>query len=270
MSKTLLIAISVGPYILVNPIRKEKMTEDASPSPPTFKYLAPFLVLAIVGLFSPTPLEPEFDEPQFRLPFGQQILVYVAAQAALMTTAIAVGWRVAMKPFPVRLSLLAVSVGIVGAILWIAICQLQVESAGIQALGLGAWFPTRAGLNPFLYFDSSTTLGLFLLLRFSILVILVPVAEEWLIRGWLVRWWTSPDGWYESSLSRVSLASLMMVVVYAVLTHPHEALAAIVWFSLVSWLMVKTGNLFDCIVAHGVTNLLLGIFVIFSEQWRLW
>jgi CAAX prenyl protease-like protein len=111
---------------------------------------------------------------------------------------------------------------------------------------------------------------LFLLLRFSILVILVPVAEEWLIRGWLVRWWTSPDGWYESSLSRVSLASLMMVVVYAVLTHPHEALAAIVWFSLVSWLMVKTGNLFDCIVAHGVTNLLLGMFVIFSEQWRLW
>jgi hypothetical protein len=52
------------------------------------------------------------------------------------------------------------------------------------------------------------------------------------------------------------------------LLHPAEALAAAVWFSLVTWLMVKTRNIWDCVAAHAVTNLLLGFYVLYTGEWR--
>jgi hypothetical protein len=46
-------------------------------------------------------------------------------------------------------------------------------------------------------------------------------------------------------------------------------LAALVWFSLVTLLMVRTRSMWDCVVAHAVTNLLLGIYVVYSGSWAL-
>ena len=54
------------------------------------------------------------------------------------------------------------------------------------------------------------------------------------------------------------------------LTHPGELLAAAVWFSLVTWLMFRTKNIWDCVAAHAVTNLLLGIWIMYSKQWGFW
>ena len=54
------------------------------------------------------------------------------------------------------------------------------------------------------------------------------------------------------------------------LMHPGELLAAFVWFSLVTWLMVRTKNIWDCVAAHAMTNLLLGIYVVTQHQWQLW
>jgi len=50
-----------------------------------------------------------------------------------------------------------------------------------------------------------------------------------------------------------------------VLSHPGEVFAAVAWFSLVTWLMVRTRNIWDCVVAHAVTNLLLGVYVVGSQ-----
>jgi len=33
--------------------------------------------------------------------------------------------------------------------------------------------------------------------------------------------------------------------------------------------MIRTRNLWDCVVAHAVTNLLLGLYVVHSGQWHL-
>jgi hypothetical protein len=33
--------------------------------------------------------------------------------------------------------------------------------------------------------------------------------------------------------------------------------------------MTKTKNLWDCVVAHAVTNLLLGAYVLWSGHWEL-
>jgi membrane protease YdiL (CAAX protease family) len=53
------------------------------------------------------------------------------------------------------------------------------------------------------------------------------------------------------------------------MTHPGELLAAAIWFSLVTWLMVRTKNIWDCVIAHAITNLLLGIYVVSFSRWQL-
>ncbi len=60
----------------------------------------------------------------------------------------------------------------------------------------------------------------------------------------------------------------MVGTVFPMLIHPAELLAAAVWFSMVTWLMVRTRNVWDCVAAHAVTNLLLGVYVVTSGEWR--
>jgi hypothetical protein len=52
-----------------------------------------------------------------------------------------------------------------------------------------------------------------------------------------------------------------------VLMHPAELFAAAVWFSMITWLMAQTKNIWDCVAAHAVTNLCLGVWVLASGDW---
>jgi membrane protease YdiL (CAAX protease family) len=36
------------------------------------------------------------------------------------------------------------------------------------------------------------------------------------------------------------------------------------------WLVVWRKNILDCIVAHGVTNLTLGIYILRTREWFWW
>jgi hypothetical protein len=68
---------------------------------------------------------------------------------------------------------------------------------------------------------------------------------------------------------KVNATAVVAGTVVPMLMHPAELFAAAAWFTLVTWLMVRTRNLWDCVVAHAVTNLLLGVYVVFSGQWHL-
>ena len=46
-------------------------------------------------------------------------------------------------------------------------------------------------------------------------------------------------------------------------------LPAVAWFSMVTWLLLKTRNIWDCVVAHAITNLLLGVYVVATGHWHL-
>lgn len=177
--------------------------------------------------------------------------------------------KIYFEHFELRVSPLAVVVGFIGVVLWVGICHPQLEH---RMLGL---LPEsirpdldRPSFNPFLIKDSSV-LCTFLLVRFAALALLVPVVEELFIRGWLVRWLHDPQ-WEYIGYKGLTVSALFTASIYGVATHPTEAIAAFLWFGLVTWLMVRTDNLWDCVVAHGVTNLLLGIYVIWFAQWHLW
>jgi CAAX prenyl protease-like protein len=159
----------------------------------------------------------------------------------------------------------------VGVVVWIGLCRLNLESRLLEPLGL-KWFVakgTRSGFNPLEKLSATPGWAWgFLAIRFFGLVLVVPLVEEFFLRGWAMRYFVAPD-WWKVPIGEVSAAALAVGTILPMLAHPGELFAAAVWFSLVTWLMVKTRNIWDCVLAHAITNLLLGIYVVYSGQWQL-
>jgi CAAX prenyl protease-like protein len=135
-----------------------------------------------------------------------------------------------------------------------------------KLLGLGQ----RPSFNPLAELANTPAWAYtFLVIRFVGLAIVVPIIEEFFLRGFLMRvvvhenWWAVPFGTLTTAAAIVGTAVPMLM-------HPAELLAAAVWFSLVTWLMTRTKNIWDCVAAHAVTNLLLGIYVVARGAWHLW
>jgi CAAX prenyl protease-like protein len=63
--------------------------------------------------------------------------------------------------------------------------------------------------------------------------------------------------------------SFAVVTLLFAVVHP-EILAAIVWGAGINGLLYQTRNLWACVVGHGVTNFLLGVYVLQSGHWELW
>jgi len=176
---------------------------------------------------------------------------------------------------PFRISPLAIVVGLIGVALWIACSQLALEQYLVNALGKKSMLTGLLGLgertayNPLDQLkDQPSWAYTFLAIRFFGLALVVPVIEEFFLRGFLMRYVMS-DRWWEVPFGTVTTAAIVIGTAFPVMYHP-EKLAALVWFTLVTWLMTRTRNIWDCVAAHAVTNLLLGIYVVTQGQWHLW
>jgi len=196
---------------------------------------------------------------------------YTVSVSAQIVAAAAVFWilyPIWLDHFRFRVSWHGIAVGVVGYVLWVWICSLEPERSFLSLFGLQEYWGRRTAFDPFSKISSSLHRSGFLLLRFTTLALIVPVAEELFLRGFLVRWIQDVD------LKSVRFDSLGWMAIVAptvcsVLTHP-EIIAAIVWFSFVTWLMIYTKSFWNCVAAHMVTNLLLGIHVLVTRSWELW
>jgi CAAX prenyl protease-like protein len=176
------------------------------------------------------------------------------------------------RQYPFRISLLAIGVGVVGIVLWIVICRLQLEAKLLGPLGLGKFLGLgeRPAYNPLEQLAHNPAWAYtFLAIRFVGLALVVPVIEEFFLRGFLMRF-VQQDVWWEVPFGTVTPLAIVVGTAVPMLMHPAELLAAFVWFSLVTWLMIRTRNIWDCVAAHAVTNLLLGVYVVTQGQWQLW
>lgn len=194
------------------------------------------------------------------------------------------------RTFPLRVNGIAVVVGLVGVVLWIVLCHLRLEPKVLEPVDrlLGSLIPgrdsgsnptiglmgmlgsgERSAYNPLLYLaDQPAWAWSFLVVRFVGLALIVPVIEEFFLRGFLMRF-VVQEQWWRVPFGTATRAALVVGTGVPMLMHPGELFAAFVWFSLVSWLMVHTKNIWDCVVAHGVTNFLLGAYVVTYDQWQL-
>ncbi len=175
-----------------------------------------------------------------------------------------------LRLLPIKLNWMAVAVGIIGFVLWVGICAAALEQKSLVAIGFSSHsLATRSEFNPFVAIQSAGLRTLFLIARLVILGIAVPIAEELFLRGFLMRYFQDPD-WLKPQFNQLGAWPLAVGTLYGIATHPSEALAAAVWFSLVSWLMVRTNSFWNCVLAHALTNGLFGAYVLLYSQWQLW
>ena len=132
-----------------------------------------------------------------------------------------------------------------------------------------AFLGTRTAYNPAREISSPLGVLCFLVVRFLGLVVIVPIVEELFYRGFLLRFVTDMDDFQRVPTGTFSLLALLINVVVFALSHP-EWLAAAIFALAVCVLLRWTKNFWTCILAHGVTNLLLGVYIVHTAQWQYW
>ncbi|MCS7305444.1 MAG: CPBP family glutamic-type intramembrane protease [Thermoguttaceae bacterium] len=205
------------------------------------------------------------------IPYAAYPLVYTLK---ILLTCVAVGlvWPV-YRQFPWRVSLGAVGVGIGGLIIWLGFGALNLERKWLEPIGLGALIDlgARSGFDPFRVFHQQPVwlLWAFVALRLFGMIGVVALVEEFFLRGFLMRYVLQAD-WWQAPIGSLRPAALVACVLYAVLSHPAELFGASIWFLFVSLLAYKTKNIWDCVVAHATTNLLLGAYILLLAEWQYW
>ena len=98
--------------------------------------------------------------------------------------------------------------------------------------------------------------------------LLVPVMEELFWRSFLMRWVQSPQ--FESVLPQsIGVKAVVLSTFVFMLAHTLW-LAAIIAGLAYAWLYVRTGKLWVPIIAHAVTNGVLGVWVVMTGKWAFW
>ena len=110
---------------------------------------------------------------------------------------------------------------------------------------------------------------LFIVVRVLSSAILVPMLEELFWRGWLMRWLISKD--FEKVPLGTYAASAFWIVAFLFASEhgPYweVGLAAGIVYN---WWLVRTRNLADCMLAHGVTNGALAAYVLAAGESQYW
>jgi hypothetical protein len=219
-------------------------------------YLAPFagfLALMLLGelvskLFDGVAGPWWLAEPQYWV---------LPLQAVVCGILLARGWR-HYELRPIRGVAVACLVGIAVLLIWIA-PQL--------------WFgvpPRLVGFDPTFFPENSWAYQLTLAFRFVRLVIVVPLLEEIFWRGFLLRHLIR-EPFTEVPFGSFSWLSFSVVTLGFCLEHqPADWVAAALAGTLYNLVAYRTRSLSACVIAHAVTNLLLGIYVMRTGQWGFW
>jgi uncharacterized protein len=110
----------------------------------------------------------------------------------------------------------------------------------------------------------------FLSFRVAISVIAVPVLEELFWRGWLMRWIIDSRDFERVPLGAFSYSAFWFTAILFASEHGSFWDVGLAAGLLYNWWMIRTRNIWDCIIAHAVTNGVLAAYVIGAGQWQYW
>ena len=99
--------------------------------------------------------------------------------------------------------------------------------------------------------------------------IVVPPLEEVFYRSFLYRYFVKLD-FLAMPLGQFHALSFVITSVIFGLMHPDRWLAGILCGLAYQWLAIRKNRLGDAMTAHGVTNFLLGIWVLWKGAWSFW
>ncbi len=214
----------------------------------TIAYAAPFAAFVLMlGLERVLPLPPGIYYP-FRF-------VLVAVLLATVSRGI--------LPWPPSRFWASAAVGALVFVVWIAPDLLfgyrdswlfsnaltgRAESSIPEGLRRTLWFPVLRSIS---------------------CTLLVPVVEELFWRGWLIRWLAGHHFTKVPYTTYVPSAFWIVAFLFASEHGPYwevGLLAGVIY----NWWLIRTGNLADTIVAHGVTNGILSVYILLSGHWQYW
>jgi len=193
-----------------------------------------------------------------RLGVSQDTLRWLyPAKILLVAALLAAFWRQYHELADFRLSasqlLTAIAVGVVVLVLWINL------DAGWMVVGSAPGFDPRV--------DGRID-WLLAAVRIAGAALVVPVMEELFWRSFLMRWIVAPD--FESvEPSRLGPKSFVIAVLLFGVEH-NLWLAGVVAGAAYSLLYMRHRRLWSPILAHAVTNGLLGIWVLQTGSWSFW
>ncbi len=148
----------------------------------------------------------------------------------------------------------ALAIGIIVFVLWINM-DWDFATMGNQE----AYDPGRL---------SKGTYYAFLSVRLAGAALVVPVFEEIFWRSFVLRYIINQD----FTLVKIGAFTLTSFVISSLLfgSEHNLWLAGIIAGVFYNLLLYWSKNIYACIIAHGVTNLLLGIYVIRTGSWQFW
>jgi CAAX prenyl protease-like protein len=152
----------------------------------------------------------------------------------------------------------AVAIGLAVFALWIAPQQF---------LGFS---PRLTGFDPEVFAGQPAMYWGTIVVRFLRLVIVVPLIEEIFWRGFLLRYLIN-EKFTEVPIGAFSWFSFAVVTIAFGFTHSAaDWMAALITGALYNFVAYRTGSLLSCVIAHAITNLLLGCWIMATRQWGFW
>jgi CAAX prenyl protease-like protein len=97
---------------------------------------------------------------------------------------------------------------------------------------------------------------------------MVPVMEELFFRDFLMRAFIRGAHFQDVAVGTFSWFSLLGVAALFGLNHGSEWPEGVVYGLMMGVLLIRTRSLGACIVAHGVTNFTLYLYVIYTGDWQ--
>lgn len=173
---------------------------------------------------------------------------------------LALWWReygeLAAQVWPTaREALLAVAVGLVVFALWISLDEPWMRIGEPTA----GFVPLDAQGQP---------MWSLIAVRWVGAALLVPVMEELFWRSFLMRWLENAT--FESVVPQsVGLRAVVLSTFVFTLAHTLW-LGAVVAGLAYAWLYWRTGKLWVPVIAHAVTNGVLGVWVVMTGSWAFW
>ena len=143
-----------------------------------------------------------------------------------------------------------------GAVVFVAWINLN---AGWMEIGVSAGYNPRgdAGID-----------WMMVAVRLAGAILVVPLMEELFWRSFLMRWIERHDFLAVEPARAGSRAFVISAVLFA---FEHNLwLAGLVAGAVYNLLYMRSGTLWSPILAHAVTNALLGLWVIYTGNWSYW
>lgn len=229
-------------YLFSTPIAARRLMMNSVDRllPPALPYLLPYFLFALVTYCGPV-----FEVPLF-INYPLKTILVAASLA----------WFIRYYKTEIRFQMdwVAIAVGILVFLVWVG---LDKHYPQMGPIGGSAVDPAAAYSSSF-----------FLIIRIVGAVLVVPLMEELFWRSFALRFLIDFH-FVNVRLGQFSWFSFAVVSGAFGLSH-NEWLPGIFAGCAYAALLYRSKNLFSSILAHGVTNLLLGIYVIKTESWYFW